>query len=252
MDPMNEPLNEIIFEKRNKTYGAYVLRKEYPESLRIALFIAHAFLGLVLLGAALMRTDKIVLPDLPELPGAVPFDYPVHPRIPDPPKPKVTPPTSTTSSIPMVTNDSLEIVDTPKPPAEGPVSSTMGTDTTSTAPPEVGGGLSGPPIEPEKPEVPTLAPDEHPNMPGGLPEFLRRNLNYPELAEQRKTQGTVYISFVVEKDGNVSNIEVLKGVGDGLEEEAVRVVKKMKWNPGKAKGHPVRVRFTLPIKFVMR
>jgi len=66
-------------------------------------------------------------------------------------------------------------------------------------------------------------------------------------------QGTVYVSFVVEKDGSISNVKALKGVGGGCNEEAVRVVKEMpKWKPGTDKGKPVRVQFNMPIQFKLK
>lgn len=80
--------------------------------------------------------------------------------------------------------------------------------------------------------------------------YLQSNIKYPEAAKKAETEGTVYLSFVVEKDGKITSVEVLRGVGDGCDEEAVRVVKNMpEWNPGKQRGQVVRVAYTLPIKF---
>lgn len=65
--------------------------------------------------------------------------------------------------------------------------------------------------------------------------------------------GTVYVQFVVEKDGSISDVKVLRGIGGGCDEEAVRVVKSMpKWKPGKQRGQPVRVYYTLPIDFKIK
>jgi TonB family protein len=81
-------------------------------------------------------------------------------------------------------------------------------------------------------------------------EFIGNNLNYPADAKQNFIQGIVYISFVVEKDGTVSNVKVARGIGHGCDEEAIRVVSSMPaWKPGKQKGKPVRVKFNLPIRY---
>ena len=84
----------------------------------------------------------------------------------------------------------------------------------------------------------------------GLRNFLIENLNYPEKAKANKTTGRVYVSFVVEKDGSISKARILRDIGDGCGEEALRVVNAMpRWKPGKQEGKPVRVQFTLPINF---
>ena len=95
--------------------------------------------------------------------------------------------------------------------------------------------------------------DKMPEFIGDMFKFLRDNLRYPQLAREQNSQGTVYLSFVVEKDGAVANISSLRGVDGGCTEEAIRVVKLMpKWKPGMNHGEPVRVQFNLPIKFTLK
>lgn len=98
--------------------------------------------------------------------------------------------------------------------------------------------------------------EEQPSFPGGeaaLFEYLKKNIVYPTIAKESGIQGTVFVQFVVEPDGSVSNVKVLRGIGGGCDEEAVRVVKSMpRWNPGKQRGKPVRVYFNLPIRFVLQ
>jgi protein TonB len=82
-------------------------------------------------------------------------------------------------------------------------------------------------------------------------EWLGGNLKYPQIARETGITGTVIVSFIVEKDGSVSNATILKGIGGGCDEEAIRAVLAMpKWKPGKQNGNSVRVWFKLPIKFV--
>jgi len=94
-----------------------------------------------------------------------------------------------------------------------------------------------------------------PSYPGGdeaRARFLSENIHYPEAAMKNKIQGKVFITFVVRADGSVTDAKVLRGIGSGCDEEALRVVKMMpKWNPGTEKGVPVNVQFNLPIKFTL-
>ena len=83
-----------------------------------------------------------------------------------------------------------------------------------------------------------------------LLEFIYSNIKYPVVARDNGVQGLVVVNFVVEKDGSITDIQVVRDIGAGCGDEAVRIVKMMpKWNPGKQRGRPVRVRFTLPIRF---
>ena len=95
--------------------------------------------------------------------------------------------------------------------------------------------------------------EKMPSFPGGeimMYDFLARNVLYPQRAREDGYSGTVYVRFVVEPDGTITNIEIAKGVGGGCSEEAMRVVKMMpNWIPGEAFGKKVRVSYTLPINF---
>jgi periplasmic protein TonB len=83
-----------------------------------------------------------------------------------------------------------------------------------------------------------------------LLKFLQKNLHYPTPAVNANVTGKVYMQFVVGQDGNISKVDVLKGIGFGCDEEAERVVKSMpKWSPGRQSGRAVSVKFTLPISF---
>ncbi|MDP2422961.1 MAG: energy transducer TonB [Bacteroidales bacterium] len=95
-----------------------------------------------------------------------------------------------------------------------------------------------------------------PSFPGGEADrirFLQENIRYPQMARESGIQGTVYVQFVVERDGSVTDVKVLRGIGGGCDEEAIRVIKAMpKWNPGKQRNRPVRVQFTMPIRFTLQ
>ena len=92
-----------------------------------------------------------------------------------------------------------------------------------------------------------------PEFPGGqsaLMKYLSENIRYPVIAQENGIEGRVICSFVVERDGSITDVQVVRGVDPSLDKEAVRVIQSMpKWKPGKQRGKPVRVRFTLPIVF---
>ena len=95
-----------------------------------------------------------------------------------------------------------------------------------------------------------------PTFPGGeskMHEYLSNNIVYPTMARESGIQGRVYVTFVVEVNGAVTDVRVLRGIGGGCDEEAVRVVRAMpKWSAGKQRGKPVRVQFNLPVKFTLQ
>lgn len=113
-----------------------------------------------------------------------------------------------------------------------------------------------PPPKEEKEEKIFMIVEDQAMPKGGLKKFYRyigKNLKYPSQARRMGVEGKVYIQFVVEKDGSITDIKILKGIGSGCDEEAVRVLKKApKWKPGKQRGVPVRVRRSIPIVFKLQ
>lgn len=95
--------------------------------------------------------------------------------------------------------------------------------------------------------------EQDPEFPGGveaLYKFVQQNIKYPQLAKENNITGRVFVQFVVEKDGSVSNVRAARDIGGGCGAEAVRVVKSMpKWTPGKQRGKAVRAAYTLPVNF---
>ena len=95
--------------------------------------------------------------------------------------------------------------------------------------------------------------EEMPEFPGGqgaLLQYLSKSIKYPVIAQENGIQGRVSCSFVVEKDGSVTDVQVLRGVDPSLDKEAIRVITAMpKWKPGKQRGKPVRVKYTVPVTF---
>lgn len=108
----------------------------------------------------------------------------------------------------------------------------------------------------EETTPPLTIVENMPDFPGGelaMRKFISENIHFPAEARSADIQGSVYIQFVVEKTGKITNIKTLRGIGGGCDEEALRVVKLMpNWNPGRQNGQTVRVQFVLPIKFVLQ
>lgn len=94
---------------------------------------------------------------------------------------------------------------------------------------------------------------EMPSFPGGdeaLMNYLKEHIKYPAAARANRTQGKVVVSLIIDRSGAATNIKVQRGIGNGCDEEAVRILKAMpKWNPGKVKGKEVRVQMNMPVKF---
>lgn len=109
-------------------------------------------------------------------------------------------------------------------------------------------------VEPEpEEEAPFMVVEDMPEFPGGtaaLLEYLRKNIKYPAICRENNIQGRVIVSFVVNKDGAIVDPEVVKSVNPSLDKEAVRVISNMPpWKPGKQRGKPVRVKYTVPVNF---
>ena len=122
--------------------------------------------------------------------------------------------------------------------------------------PDVPVKIDAPPPPPpvvEKEEEIFLIVETQPEPEGGMEafyKFINKNLEYPKQARRMGVEGKVFMQFVVDKDGTLTDIKVLKGIGSGCDEEALRVLKMApKWKPGKQRGRPVKVRMSIPIVY---
>lgn len=115
------------------------------------------------------------------------------------------------------------------------------------------------PPPPKKQQAPEEEPEEDffiaveqmPELKGGL-ESIQQRIKYPEMARKANIQGRVYVQFIVNEEGEVENPVILRGIGGGCDEEALRVIKEAKFTPGLQRGRPVRVKYSLPIIFMLR
>lgn len=259
MFPFDKAHNELVFENKNKMYGAYVIRREYDYALKISVLVATGFLGLIVTAGIIANNKhttvkKVITEELPGL--VITIDPPIDKPTEDPHKPKiekhVVTPTRPPSGDPVVTNEKLNEKEQKQLTTPADPNLPVG-DTDSV--PKSGENTTvftvSKPVEKEKA---ILVASEMPDIEGGVLAFVKNNIRYPEDAKENNAQGTVFLSFVVERDGSISNIEVLnkQKVGYGCEEEAIRVIKSGKWKPGKNMGQAVRVQFTLPVKYQLK
>lgn len=274
MDSAKIPGNEfldILFEGRNKDYGAYSLRNRYDRRVRNAV-IGTASIVLVMVGGyalnnTLMAKDKMGPLTVRETPTMInPIEEVIpDPVIPPPPPVNTTPPPAPPTvsfTNPVVAADRDVSPDEMPPRIREIGDAAIGISNTDGDPNGVPDGLvdvKGPttgvvaPPAPEREETFTFV-EMMPQFPGGeeaLFKYLKRNLNYPRMAQENGVDGTIYVQFIVSKTGIISEVKTVGAPkGAGLEEEAMRVVRKMpSWRPGKQNGKYVTVVFNLPIRF---
>jgi protein TonB len=262
--PIPSTLDDIVFENRNKAYGAYELRTHYTTNINRALMIGVICFLLMLLTNFLFARQKDenldkegVVINVQKLPDE---ELPIieKPKEPEPPKPveqvktikflipevveetnnEMPPPTPEELENAVISNKTQDGIETneiaAEPPTEAPTAVTKV-------------------LEIEEDNTPFTTVEVQPSFMGGNSEmykFLGKNLKYPTAAQRANIQGKVFLSFIVEKDGSITDIETMKGIGFGCDEEAMRVVKLMpKWIAGKQNGRNVRVKFTIPVFF---
>jgi protein TonB len=252
---------DMVFNGRNQKYGAYVLRKESDKNTNKGVLYAIVFFTLAISAPVIVNWIEGLVPKAAEEVKVVEVNTleeppPIDKEQPPPPPAEPPPPLkSTVKFTPPEIKPDEEVPDEPPPTQEDLKDKDAGVKTVEGDPNgvdpsllETGDGLTGD----EGPQIVTFA-EQMPQFEGGQEEmmkYLQKNLNYPPVARENGIEGRVVLQFVVGTDGKISQIEVLKKLGWGLEEEAVRVVKAMPpWRPGKQNGKPVYVKFTLPIVF---
>ncbi len=266
-------LDDIVFEHRNRAYGAYELRASYERNMTRAITLAPLLLLLLVGGPMLVNNliksfipveilDPIVCglipppnvlqdieiipekrPSLPPAPRANTVRY--RPLEPVPDETLVKHETLATSDMlenaiagPLTvegTGDELPLIDIADGTGEG----------------------TGAPVEAAAPPTEVfLVVEEMPEFPGGqaaMLKFIGKHLRYPASAQAKGIAGIVYVSFVISPEGQVTQIEVMKGIDTACDQEAARVISKMPaWKPGRQSGRNVPVRYSLPIRFAMQ
>jgi len=267
LDIFNPVWLDVVFTGRNQAYGAYVLRKNNAKTTNKALIIGAICFILVissplivakiksLMGDKLEDEEKIIETEVVlAQPPPVDQNEPPPPPAAEPPKPRVDQvrfpppvvvPAEQVREEEPPSQEELQVKDPGQKTIEGDANAQVRIDEpVGEAPPTQQAIV-------EDNGVYDMANIEvQPEYPGGIDkfrEFLGKNYVYPSAASEAGVSGRVIVSFVVEKDGSLTDIKVLRDMGYGTGEEAVRVVKKSKkWNPGVQNGRAVRVSYTIP------
>ncbi len=249
---------ELVFEKRNKAYGGYVLRRKYTDRIVYALIIAIIGIGLLVIIPKLISvlsdsefvkketmTEAITLAEPPPIDKSAPPPPPVIPPPPVQQTIKFTPP--------KVVKD--EEAQEPPPTQEEIKDVQVSTVTVEGDKDIVDLPDENPVVGDEEGKIFTVV-EEMPGFPGGeakLFEYLQKNIKYPPVARENGIQGRVYVTFVVDKEGKIRDAKILRGIGGGCDEEALRVVRTMpQWKAGRQNGRSVQVQYNLPVNFTLK
>lgn len=269
---MKETLDDMVFENRNKAYGSYYLRKNLGKYLNRATLIGTSIFVLLLGGAftfVKINQGKIekgidVILTAHEIDESEPEDIEIPKELPPPPLEEPPVEVAQEKFLPPEPKKDEEVsIEEPPPPAEKVEKAVISSKTVEGV--EAKDVFIPPPPPKVAEEVKIEAPEENkvfvgveqmPEYPGGdkaMYKFLSDRIKYPAAASRANISGRVTVQFVVEKDGSIGAVTVLKGIGFGCNEEAIRVIKTMpKWNAGKQNGKAVRVYFTLPVTFTIQ
>lgn len=251
---------ELVFDDRNKNYGAYELRKTYAPTMVKAMIITFVMVGLgcaaevIFKGHDLVAHDRVTVVNI--TPPPINIEKPAEAKL----KPKADPPkVTTTRDVPPTVvpdNKADKPVENDKIVGQVGQQTLKGTDDPIVEIPDdkPAAGTGTLAVDNSVHTVGTL--DFMPEPVGGVSawsKFLNKNLRYPSEAQEEGISGRVFMSFIIEKDGHLSNIMVDRGAGHGFDEEALRVLKLAKaWKPGMQNGQAVRVKYSIPINFQLQ
>lgn len=260
----NEAWVDLLFKKRNQEYGAFELRKDSSRRHRVGIIAALVVLVLVIFVPILYKQiiekvkdrnvevttlsnieiekkvekpkDIIIEKPAPPLKSSIKFTPPV-----------IKPDEEVQEDEEIKTQEELINTD-----VNISVADVKGTDEENG---QDIGDLNNMIVGEDTTSTPYAVVEQMPEFPGGeaaLQRYLHNSVKYPNIAMENGIQGKVYVGFVVERNGSISNVRIARGVDASLDKEAMRVVRLMpKWIPGKQNGEPVRVSFTAPINFVL-
>ncbi len=253
---LNAGFNELVFENRHKKYGAYEIRRRYRRNVILSGLLATSiFAGGMILYVTNLPAAVAKMPPKPDIEVVPLFTEP--PKMDDPkllqPKPDPLPvakgPEVKMPTVPVVTLDSVAAT-TPNDSAgrhpKGDPRGVVG----NPKPPCV--DCDGDTIGVKKEPKPPVTYASNPPECKGIDEFFQRNIKYPQAAKDGNIEGTVWLEFIVDSKGNVSEIKIAKGVHPLLDKEVLRVAPKMPaWTGGSDNGEPVDFLFRKPVRFAL-
>jgi protein TonB len=250
--------DDLLFQSRNKDYGAYQLRKRYNSVVLTGLLISSLAVSLAVILPFVLtpHTDNVLMGNRGYIQVNMEILEPPKEEIyvpPSPPPPQAVHVEEIARYVPPMVVDSV-------PPLE---KSQLSTDDylnqTTNEKADFSGTGSGDNLmsgqDGSETDEPFFLVEVMPSFKGGgiekFREWVTKRTSYPQAAYDKKIRGTVFLTFIVEKDGSVSNVTVVKGVNPLLDEAAVKSISESpKWTPGLQRGEPVRVRYSIPLNFM--
>jgi protein TonB len=259
--------NDVVFEKRNRQYGAFVMRRDYDQTLFIIMASLFLLIGCMSFGYSFLNKPKKTVefkkPVMQEITTLITFEPRKEPLVESPVPAKDNASVKTEQFIEPKVEDKKIADPIVKPQVvlqNTTVSQTASTGTGSepfSNGTGNGGGNTGGPHDDGNDKEPQLFPDVEAEFPGGytaMMKFIQTNLIYPQSGIEFGAQGKCYLRFVIDKDGGINSVKVLRGIlgCPDCDREAIRVLKSMPyWKPGKIKGREVSTFFDLPINFTL-
>lgn len=259
-DPTLTERNEVVFINRFKEYGAYEIRSSYEKTAAFALLLTITLIVLLFSTPLLIHKFSEADYSTPVQPFELSVDLMDIPPavtqiIPDQPLPESFIEKTIRSlefKTPVVVND---IIDNANPPTQD-VLHTVNPGVETVNGPE---SLPPPAIEIITPDVsvrPVTIVEEMPVFKEGeaaMYQYLHDRIKYPGSAIEHNITGKVYVNFIVDKTGKITDVKLLRGIGYGCDEEALRVIRSMPdWKPGRQNGQPVAVSFNMPVEFILK
>jgi protein TonB len=248
------PFDDIVFEKRNKEYGAYKIRKKYNRNVMIALLIGTIIVATAIITPYLKASADVNRAKRAERQVEIKMENLDQPQANVEPPPPPPPPVETVRQMAYV---APVIVDSIKPEdVKQMMTADQAQVEVKNEEVQVQETVQEEVKEEEAPQEVFVVVEEMPSFPGGEPAlmaFINSNIQYPEIAKENNIQGRVILKFCVTYKGGVDQVQIIKGVDPALDNEAIRVIKMLPaWKPGKQGGKPVNVWYNVPVIFQLK
>ena len=264
LDIFNQQWIDVVFSGRNKAYGAYELRRDNGRNTRTALIIGVIAFVLILSANTIVNAlmgfipkakEKVKITNVVLQPPPPDIKKPPPPPPPEPPKPQV----NQVKFPPPVVKPDVEVKEKPPTIEElkvaDPGTKNLKGDKDAAPTIDEPVGTADTKVTEEDPNKIFTSVEQVPEFPGGADAFnkyLSNHIKYPAVARENNTQGRAIVQFVCERDGSLTDVHVVRDIGDGCGDEAVRVLKgSPKWKPGIQNGRPVRVQYSVPVSFTL-
>lgn len=249
----------IVFEGRNKRYGAYLLRKEYEGNMLKALIVSIAFGAFITVSSIVLSNKVNVSAALGERETIVELFPPIDPKIHELAQPKLP---QVQQSNKSSTTEHNRIADLPFEATIAEIPAKVDDTGSSNA----GREAEGPIVESESgggalpvkkptaldtlPKEPVSFAEVMPAFDGNIQTYIAQHLTYPRSAVENSVEGKLYVELIIDEFGNVAKFKIVKSLGYGCDEEALKMVSSMpKWSPAKMANKPVKAKVVIPISF---